>query len=85
MKVQHAVVKSFNNSFHISIGITHSDVNKSNESKVASRLYGDILSVDNLIIFNFNIVDYVRIPIEKNYLIKDMHKNGLVTSEENIK
>ena len=65
-----SVVKSYNNSFHRSIGITPSDVNKSNESKVPSRLYGDILSVDNPIIFNFNIGDYVRIPIGKKLFDK---------------
>ena len=43
---------------------------KSNELKIATRLYGDILSVDNPIIFNFNIRDYVRIPIGKKLFDK---------------
>ena len=60
-----SVVEAYNNSYHRSIRMSPSDVNKSNSPQVLDNLYGDLISYDNPLVFNLNIGDYVRIPIEK--------------------
>ena len=59
-----SVVEAFNNSYHMSIRMSPSDVYKSNFSQVLDNLYGDLISYDNPLVFNLNTGDYVWIPIE---------------------
>ena len=42
-----SVVEAYNNSYHRSIRMSPSDVNKSNFPQVLDNLYGDLISYDN--------------------------------------
>ena len=67
------MVDSHNNSFHRSIGITPSKVTKANEAEIHNYQYGYLHSLDNLIIFEYKIGDYVRVlhEIEKDKIFEN--------------
>jgi len=66
------LVKSYNKSFHRSIQMAPTDVNKQNESKVREVLYSD---QDTIINFKYKIGDYIRISAQKNLFSKGYTPN----------
>ena len=63
------LVDSYNNTYHSSIKMTPSEVNKSNEKKVYANQYDSYFKVSSYK-FKFQIGDYVRIPVDKKLFEK---------------
>ena len=61
------LTKSYNNSFHRSIGMSPSEVNRKNQQTVYDYQYSDD---ESDIVFKFEIGEYVRIVLEKNIFEK---------------
>ena len=62
------LLESYNNSYHRSIKMKPSQVNKSNESLVWQTLYGKTFSTVTPVRFKFNVGDQVRISKVKKTL-----------------
>ena len=61
------LVNSYNNSYHRSIKTTPNLVNKNNENKIRTILYGEN---DDMVNFKYRAGDYVRISLEKELFSK---------------
>jgi hypothetical protein len=70
------VINNYNNSYHGSIKMKPSEVNKKNEKKVYENLYGNNEDIiNNFIHYSFNIGDYVRRVVQKNLFEKGYTQN----------
>jgi hypothetical protein len=67
------LVKSYNNSYHSSIKMAPSEVNKKNEKIVFSNQYGSL--DDTYCEIKFTIGDYVRTAVEKSLFEKGFTQN----------
>jgi transposase InsO family protein len=69
-----AMLKSYNNSYHRSIKMKPSQVNKKNESTVWDTLYGQSFSKP-IVRFQFNVNDRVRVSRYKRIFSKGYERN----------